>query len=414
MDLPPRSIPPDQPITAYTLQPAVRDNAEAHARVEHLQYVVGTIWGVLALLLILKLRLAPRFQRLAERRQNRFLQACIFAPLFTLAAALFDLPLSVWGQTVQRRFGLSIQGWGSFARDWAVGQIISIVISIVLIWVLYAVMRRAPRRWWLWAWTAIMPVLLFIFFLAPLVMEPLFYKFTPLAERDPRLASELQAISRHVGHEIPVDKMFVMDASEKLRAVNAYVTGLGASKRVVVWDTTLSAMTHREIDYVFGHELGHYVLYHVVIGLSLAAVGLLFILWLASRVLGGLIRRWGAAWQIERIDQLASLPLILLVATVISTLGQPLSAVSRAMEHQADDFGLHAIEGVVDDPGQAAAHAFQRLGEIDLAEPDPSPLAVFWLYDHPPIRDRVEFVLKYTAGAARSAGSEPAPSPQPR
>jgi Zn-dependent protease with chaperone function len=156
------------------------------------------------------------------------------------------------------------------------------------------------------------------------------------------------------------------------------------------------------------------VLYHVVIGLCLAAVGLLFILWLASRVLGGLIRRWGAAWQIERIDQLASLPLLLLVATVISTLGQPLSAVSRAMEHQADAFGLRAIEGVVDDPGQAAAHAFQRLGEIDLAEPDPSPLAVFWLYDHPPIRDRVQFVLKSTAGGARSAGSEPAPSPPPR
>jgi Zn-dependent protease with chaperone function len=409
-DLEPRSVPPEQPITAYTLQPAVREKAEAHARAQHLQYVVGTIWGIVALLLVLKLKLAPRFQRIAERRKNRFLQACIFAPLFVLALAIFDLPLAIWSHTVQRKFGLSIQGWGSFARDWAVGQLVSIIISIVLVWVLYAVMRRAPRRWWLWAWAAMLPVLLFIFFLAPFVIEPLFFKFTPMTERDAKLASELQAISRKVGHEIPVDRMFVMDASEKLRAVNAYVTGLGASKRVVVWDTTLQAMTHREIDFVFGHELGHYVLGHVVIGLSLAAVGLLFVLWLASRLIGRLLKYW----DIPRVDELSSLPVILLVASVISTLTSPLVVVSRAMEHQADEFGLNAIQGIADDPGQAAAHAFQRLGEIDLAEPDPSALVVFWLYDHPPIRDRVDFVLRSTAGAGHAAGSGPAPSPPPR
>src|SRR4051812_41825175 len=99
-NLPERSVPPEQPITAYTLQPAVRDKAEAHARAEHLQYVVGTIWGLVTLLLVLRLRLAPRFGKLAERARNRFVQACIFAPLFVLAMALFDLPLSMWGHSV--------------------------------------------------------------------------------------------------------------------------------------------------------------------------------------------------------------------------------------------------------------------------------------------------------------------------
>jgi Zn-dependent protease with chaperone function len=413
VDLPERSVPADQPIAAYTLQPPLRDKAEAHARVSHLQYLAGTVWGLVALLLVLRLRLAPRFQALAERvARRRFFQACLFLPLFALTLALFDLPITLWSHIVARSYGLSIQGWGSFARDWLVGQIVVIVIGIVLTWLFYAVMRRAPRRWWLWTWAALLPVLLFVFFLEPFVIEPLFFKFAPLADRDAQLASQLAEISHH---EIPVERMFVMEASEKLRSVNAYVTGLGASKRVVVWDTTLQAMTHREIDFVFGHELGHYTEGHVLIGLSLAALGFLFLLWLASRLIDGAIRRWGPAWKIQRVDELASLPLLLFIGSLFSFLTQPIGAVgSRYLEHRADDFGLRAISGIVDDPGQAAAHAFQRLGEIDLADPNPSSLVVFWLYDHPPIRDRVEYVLTSTAGGGRNAGSEATPSPPPR
>src|SRR5438874_4736539 len=112
-ELPPRSVPPEQPIAAYTLQPAVREKAEAHATAGHEQYLAGTIWGIVALLLILRLRLASRFQRVSETAKNRFLQACIFAPLFVLTLAALNLPLDLWGHSVQRKFGLSFQGWGS-------------------------------------------------------------------------------------------------------------------------------------------------------------------------------------------------------------------------------------------------------------------------------------------------------------
>jgi STE24 endopeptidase len=414
-EMTPRSVPADRPVAAYTLQPPLREKAEAHARVSHLQYAAGTIWSIVALLIVLRLKLAPRYQRVAERAfRGRFLQVCVFTPLLLLTLALFDLPLTIWGHAVQRKYGLSIQSWGSAARDWLLGQLIVIALSIILVWLVYAVIRRAPRRWWLWAWAAMLPVLLFVFFIGPFVIQPLFFKFTPLTDKDPQLASELHQISVRCQHPIPTDRMFVMDASEKLNAVNAYVTGLGASKRVVVWDTTLAAMNHREIDFVFGHELGHYVEGHVVISLCGAALGLLLVLWLASLVLGKLIHRYGKALEIERLDQLASLPLIALVASLLTLLTPPIGAAfSRHLEHHADEFGLFAIEGVVDDPGQAAAHAFQRLGEIDLAEPDPSSLAVFWLYDHPPIRDRVDFVLT-RAGGGRTAKSETAPSPPPR
>jgi Zn-dependent protease with chaperone function len=396
----------DRPIEAYTQAPPLDAKARAHAHAGHIEYVAGVLWTLFILWIVIAVKLAPRLQRFASRARRRVVQTLLFTAPFVLALGILMVPVEIWAQATERRFGLSIQGWGSFARDWAVGQLIAVVLGTVLVYIVYSFMRR--KRWWLWAWVAMLPVLLFVVFVEPFVIEPLFFKFSPLTSRDPALAQKLQQIAAKAGEAIPLDRMFVMQASEKLRAVNAYVTGLGASKRVVVWDTTLSAMKPREIAFVFGHELGHYVLGHVVIGLIAGALGLLAALFVASRVIPHLLK--GA-----RIDEFASLPVLLLVVTILSTLSSPISsAVSREIEHRADAFGLEAIGGVVDDPPQAAAHAFQRLGEIDLAEVNPNPLAVFWLYDHPPIRDRVRFVLTSTAGGGRSAGSEASPPPPPR
>jgi Zn-dependent protease with chaperone function len=382
-------------IDKYELGPELRARAESFAHARHLIYLVGTVWGIAVLLVLLRLRVAVHLQRWTERRtQRRWLQSVLFAPPFLLVLALLELPLGVWSHVQERRYGLSIQGWGSFARDWAVGQVLALLLGALLVTVLYAVMRRSVRRWWLWTWVAVLPILLFVVFLEPFVVEPLFFKFSPLDARNAPLADRLQAIAKKGGEEVPRERMFVMDASEKLRSVNAYVTGFGASKRVVVWDTTLGAMQDREIAFVFGHELGHYVLGHVIIGLVAGAAGLLLSLFLGAQAIRWIVRRRGERLGIFNVDELASLPLLLLAFTLMSTVASPVGAAfSRHLEHQADVFGLDVIKGVVDDPPQAAAHAFQRLGEIDLAEPDPSPLVVFWLYDHPAIRDRVAFVV---------------------
>jgi Zn-dependent protease with chaperone function len=391
----PRSVDPSTPITKYELPSDLRAKAEAHAHVVHLRYVVGTLWSIAVLVLVLYRRVASRLQAWAERHaRRRFFQACLFAPAFLLTIAILELPIEIWSHVTSREYGLSVQGWGSFARDWAVGQLLGFVLGTFLIWLLYAIMRKSPRRWWLFTWLAMLPVLLFVVFIQPFVIEPLFFKFAPLDQRNPTLVDKLQSVAIEGGAPIPRDRMFVMDASEKLHSVNAYVTGIGAGKRVVVWDTTLQTMTDPEIAFVFGHELGHYVLGHVVIGLVLGAVGLLVALFVGARLLGGVVRRRGERWGIARPDDFSSLPVVLLILSVLGTVSTPLmAAVSRRLEHQADAFGLRVIERAVDDPHQAAAHGFQRLGEIDLAEPDPSPLVVWWLYDHPAIRDRINFVL---------------------
>jgi Zn-dependent protease with chaperone function len=393
--LAPRSVAAEEPISEYRLAPELRDRAERHAHVRHLQYVVDLVWSLLVLLLVLRLRLAARLQTFAERSaRRRFVQVAIFAPLFLLTLAVLSLPTGIWAHATERSFGLSVQGWGGFARDWAVTQLLTLLLGTFLVWILYSVMRRSPRRWWLWTWVALLPVLLFVVFIEPFVVEPLFFKFTPLQDRSPALVERLRLIAERRGEAIPPARMFEMHASEKLRSVNAYVTGLGASKRVVVWDTTLQAMSEREIAFVFGHELGHYVLGHVVIGLGAGAAGLLLALFVGARVAASIVRRRGARLGIAQLQDLSSLPLLLLILSLLTTVATPIGAAfSRRLEHQADAFGLDAIEGVIPDPRQAAAHAFQRLGEIDLSEPDPGPLVVFWLYDHPAIRDRIAFVV---------------------
>ena len=266
----------------------------------------------------------------------------------------------------------------------------------MVLWILYAVIRRSRRRWWFWFWLAALPMVVFLMFIEPLVIEPMFFDFTPLAGRQPALVAEIEKVVARGGLEIPPDRMFEMNASSKLKAVNAYVAGIGASKRVVVWDTTIRKMTMPEILFVFGHEMGHYVLGHIWLGMALAAVGILVSLFLAYHGMNWALGRWGSRWGIRGLDDWASLPVLLLAVSILGFFGQPISNYfSRVMEHNADIYGLEVIHGIVPDSAQAAACGFQTLGEISLDDPNPSPFIEFWLYDHPSIRDRVRFSAEY-------------------
>jgi len=187
-----------------------------------------------------------------------------------------------------------------------------------------------------------------------------------------------------------------MLASEKLKSVNAYVTGIGASKRVVVWDTTVERMTTPEVLFVFGHEMGHYVLAHVWKGILFSiGVGLIF-LYLGFRSLRWAVARWGEGWEIRGVDDWASLPVLLVVFSILMFLGSPLiNGFTRIQEHHADIYGLEVTHGLLPDSRQVAAQSFQVLGEIDLGDPDPSPFIEFWLFSHPSVKDRIDFALHY-------------------
>jgi Zn-dependent protease with chaperone function len=187
-----------------------------------------------------------------------------------------------------------------------------------------------------------------------------------------------------------------MAASAKVRQLNAYVSGMGASKRVVVWDTTIRRMSEDEVLFVTGHEMGHYVLGHVRDGILFACAVLLFFLNLAYRSLNWVLARWGNSLEIRGPGDLAALPVLLLLLSVFGFAFTPISnAYSRRLEHQADQYGLEVIHGLIPEAPVVAAHAFQILGEVDLEEPRPSTAVKLWFYSHPPLDERIRFAQTY-------------------
>ena len=320
----------------------------------------------------------------------------VFSPLLWLTIAFLTLPLDIYGEAVEKRYGISVQSWGSWSWDWIKGQLISLVLGTILVWLLYVVIRRSPRRWWFYFWLISLPIGAFLVFLQPLVIDPLFHKFEPLQQKDPALVASLEKMLQHAGQDIPPERMFWMGAGEKTTSLNAYVTGIGSSKRLVVWDNTIAKMNTPEIVFVAGHETGHYVLKHIPKAMVCFAVLMLVAFYLGYRVIGWVLARWGSHWKVRGLEDWASLPVLLLLLSVFSFVVTPISsAFSRYLEHQADQYGLEVTHGLTPDSGQAAARAFQVLGEVGLSDPDPNPVNVFLFYDHPPVSDRVRFSVTY-------------------
>src|SRR5262249_48642238 len=183
---------------------------------------------------------------------------------------------------------------------------------------LYAAIWQSPRRWWFHFWLASLPILVFLLFIEPIVIEPLFFDFKLLGETRPTLVDALAKVVDRGRLSIPADRMYEMNAREKLKSLNAYVSGIGVSKRVVVWDTTIQKMTTPQIQFVFGHEMGHYALNHIPKMIAFLAVFLLVALLAGYHGVNRALERWRSRWDIRGVEDWASLPLLALVVTVVS------------------------------------------------------------------------------------------------
>jgi Zn-dependent protease with chaperone function len=386
-----------RPVTGYTLPPDRYQKARSMGLLRFWGTVLGFVWGAGVLWLILRSKWSAKLRDRAERASaRRFVQACVFAPLLVLTIAVLEFPLAALRNLIMVRYGFSVQGWGSWFWDWVKGEVVLVLLATIVVWVLYAVIRRSRRRWWFYFWLASLPIGVAVSFLQPLVIEPLFFEFEPLAQREPALAASLQRMIQRAGQDIPPERMFWMGAKDKLTFLNASVTGFGASKRIVIWDTTIEKMTAPQIVFVVGHEMGHYLHRHIAKVLALGAVLLFALFYLGYRAIDWLLARKGAAWGIRGVDDWASLPALLLLMLVFLFCVTPgVNALIRHYERQADQYGLEVTHGVTPDAGQACAQAFQTLGDSDLADPEPNPIMVFLNDDHPPIAERIQFCLTH-------------------
>jgi Zn-dependent protease with chaperone function len=388
--------------TAYTLPPVQLQKAVALSRTRRTLAVAGNAWTLAQLLLILVLGVAAWMRGVAAGiSKNRWAQGFSFVFLLLLVIQVLNLPLGIYGHRIALGYGLSVQGWGSwlgdkakmFALEWLFGGLTTMLIFLVL--------RKWPTRWWFWLWVPAVIIVVSVVFVAPYVFDPIFNKFEPLAQSNPALVERLEQVVARGGLSIPPERMYLMRASAKSTELNAYVTGFGASKRVVVWDTTIARCTPDEISFIFAHEMGHYALGHIVLGVALNCIALLPLFWIGYHAVRILLGRYGAAWGIPSQQNWGALVVILLVLCALTTLSDPFAdAVSRAIEHNADVYGEEAEHGIVVNPQAVGREAFQVLGEDSLDDPTPHPLFEWWFDTHPATRFRAAFAEAYDPWAA--------------
>jgi STE24 endopeptidase len=392
---------------AYTLPPGKLAKAIALNRIRNILDIAGSIWDVVFLWLLLATRAAAALEAWAKRIvRQRWLQGLFFFAVFLALITLADLPLELYGHHVSRAYSISVQGWPSWFADLAKAFGLTLLLGVPVLLLFNWIVRRFPRRYWLGAWLLSLPLMVLSVFAEPLV-EPLFNHYEPLADHHPALVAELQKVVARTGTNIPPDRMFLMDASAKSNGLNAYVTGLGATKRIVVWDTTAGRIPDDEIMFIFGHESGHYVLNHIPKMLAGFAIALFFIYWACAGIANWLARRVGARWRLQGDDRAAPplstragfVVLIFTVSVAGFVLAPAANAFSRHFEHESDVYGQEAIHGLVPDPQKTAVASFQALGEAWLEDPAPSPFIEFWLFNHPSVKNRANFAAHYNPWA---------------
>ena len=381
----------------YTLKPDRYAKAVAFSRDSYLMYFISVFLALATIVLLLQFGVAAKYRDWAERvSDKRPVQALIFVPLLLLTVAAVQLPLRSYGHELSLRYELSVQRWGPWFLDWGKERLLILGFGILLALGISFLVRRSPRRWWLCAWFAALPVAALLMLVAPWFIDPLFSHFEPLQETHPELVTRIEKLTQHAGVPIPAGRMFLMRASEKTNEVNAYVSGVGASKRVVIWDTTIQKATPDETLYIVGHELGHYVLGHIWKGFLFFAVSSFVGFYVLFRALHWALGRWGGQWRIYGAEDWAAFAALLLLVETGTFLASPIAnGFSRMQEHAADVYGLEVAHGIIPDVLEVAAESFQILGEADLADPDPPPFITLWLYSHPPIAERLNFAYNY-------------------
>ena len=384
----------------YTLPPGKLAQATALGRIRPTIHFGAEFWNFAVLWLLLATGTAAWLSQWTAARTTRsWLQAAIFSAL--LASLVFiaaDLPVAAIGHAFSLHYGISIESWPAWLADQAKTLGLTVLLETPLLMLVFGLMHWtwSRRRYWLWFAFAAIPLMVLGTFLLPSLIEPLFDTFEPLAKSHPALVTQLERVVARTGTRIPPERMYLMKASEKSNGLNAYVTGIGSSKRIVVWDTTADRMNMDEILFTFGHESGHYVLHHIPKGLTLGAVGIVALFWAASRLSQWLIHRFGETWRVNSVASLPGLAILLLALSVLQIITEPLAnAASRYAEHEADVYGQEAVHGIVASPQKTAVAAFNQLGEAYLDDPNPNPFIEFWIYDHPSTQSRAIFAAHY-------------------
>jgi len=346
------------------------------------------VTAAIALLLLIT-RLSARIRDAAARLTRfRLIQAAIYGIGFAIIAGILSFPLNFYERFVrEHQYGMSNQTFGAWFGEWFNAFAIAIVILAVSLAILYRIFQATERTWWIWG--TVFGILLVTIgnIAAPVLIEPIFNKYTPLT--DPKIREPILALAR--ANQIPVTQVFVVDQSRQTKRVSANVSGLAGTTRIALNDNLLSQCTLPEIREVMAHEMGHYVLNHGAKGTAFLAIFIFIGFGLAAIIFNRVIGKHGPAWGVSGIADPAGFPLLVLIFATYGFVLTPISnTIGRNIEREADAFALSAARAP-----DAAAMVALKLGKYRKLEP--SPLEEFIFFDHPSGRSRIRMAMDWKA-----------------
>jgi Zn-dependent protease with chaperone function len=348
------------------------------------------IWGVNLILsfaiplFFLTSRLSQKINLTVGQGKNLFFSGLLYGIIFFGLIFLINLPLDFYSSFyLKHKYGLSDQTFLRWLELNLKGFLVNDCLIALLLWIPYYFIYSNPKGWWLNLGLLAIPVIIFMVFISPFLIDPIFNKYTSIENE--QLGQAIDSLLERAGIEDA--QIFMVDKSKDTKTMNAYMTGIFKSKRIVLWDTTIDNMTEEEILSITSHEMGHYVKGHIWKNIIFSSVGTILILYLVFISSRWILKASDGSFGFRNLYNYSSLPLLILALNLFTFLGSPISSyVSRTMEIEADSYEISLTKNRM-----PAISAMKKLYDTSLGIPRPSKIYKIWYYTHPPLEERIEF-----------------------
>lgn len=371
------------------MPPARRAKSDAYFEGGYWLILWDLVVALVIMWLLLHFRWSAKMRNLAERiTRFRPMQTALYWIQFFIVTSILSFPMTVYeGFFRERKYELMNQTFGGWMKDQLIGLVVGLILGAILMIPLFGIVRRLGRTWWVWGAVLMIVFVAFVSLIAPVYIAPLFNQYKIL--QDARVKDPILQMARANG--IPAKDVYEFDASKQSNRVSANVSGFAGTMRISLNDNLLNRCTLPEIEDTMGHEMGHYVLNHAYKGLVMIGVVIVIAFAFINWGINLALARWGAAWDIRGIGDLAVLPLAVIVFSLFGFFTTPIgNTITRTMEFEADMYGLNAAR-----QPDATSNVDMLLGEY--RKLDPGPVEEFIFYDHPSGRTRITAAMRWKA-----------------
>ena len=358
----------------------------------HIGNLLWTLQLVLSFLIPILFLISGFSGKLANFSNNLgkfwFLALAIYLIIFIGIYQLLSLPLDYYSEyLIKHDYHLSTQTLEKWFSNYGKWTLVYMSGAVAFVWIFYFLIKTSPRKWWLYSAIVSIGITFFITFITPIWVDPIFNPIGPMKNK--KLEKKLLTLAAKGG--IQADRIYEIEKSGETSMINAYVTGIWGTERIVIWDTAANTKNEEGLMFIVGHEMGHYVLSHNGWFMLYFSILNFIIFYLVYKTANFLTRKYHKRFGFNQLYNIASLPLLLLLITFFSFLASPLSNyVSRKMERDADKFGLDLTHN-----NYAAGSMFAELAKANLSNPNPGPIYIFFRGTHPSLKERIEFCNTY-------------------